>query len=203
VSSTLAGFSPGGFDLDLGRNFLGGGGSSIPYDWNQIFQTGIDAGSGFAGFSPGGFDLNLGRNFLGGGGSSIPSFQTGIDAGSGSAGSSGVAGKFKGLFDGLFNNDTTKAVGVASMVGNFGLEAANRYNQSAEVQARNNQIALGDDFLDQYNAAKLKQGLAINPEQRQRNLMGVIPELANSISSSTGSPDSGFQSAARAARLLA
>ena len=60
-----------------------------------------------------------------------------------------------------------------------------------------------DDFRDQYNAAKLKQDLAINPEQRQRNLMGVIPELANSIAYSTGSPDSGFQSAARAARLLA
>jgi hypothetical protein len=149
------------------------------------------------------FDLNKSFTEYKWRGIDVPSFGTGVDAGGGFAGSSGVAGKFKGLFDGLFNNDTTKAVGVASMVGNFGLEAANRYNRSAEVQARNNQIALGDDFLDQYNAAKLKQGLAINPEQRQRNLMGVIPELANSISYSTGSPDSGFQSAARAARLLA
>ena len=158
-------------------------------------------GQASAGFNPGGFDLN--KNFFGGGGSSIPSFQTGVDAGGGFAGSSGVAGKFQGLFDGLFNNDTTNAVGVASMVGNFGLEAANRYARSADIGARNNQIALADDFLDQYNAAKLKQGLAISPEERQRNLMGVIPQLANSIAYTTGSPDSGFQSAARAARLLA
>ena len=163
----------------------------------MVFQLGQAA----AGFNPGDFDLN--KNFFGGGGSSIPSFQTGVDAGGGFAGSSGVAGKFKGLFDGLFNNDTTQAIGVASTLGNFGLEAANRYNEASRVAALNTQTAIGDDFLDQYNAAKLAQDLAINPAQRQRNLMGVIPQLANSIAYSTGSPDSGFQSAARAARLLA
>ena len=163
----------------------------------MVFQLGQAA----TGFNPGDFDLN--KNFFGGGGSNIPSFQTGINAGGGLAGSSGVAGKFKSLFDGLFNNDTTQAIGVASTLGNFGLEAANRYNEAARVAALNNQTAIGDDFLDQYNAAKLKQDLAINPAQRQRNLMGVIPQLANSIAYSTGSPDSGFQSAARAARLLA
>ena len=164
-------------------------------------------------FAPSGFDLNksftepLSQAFttykFDGGRSSIPSFQTGVDAGGGFAGSSGVAGKFQGLFDGLFNNDTAGALGIASVLGNYGIQAANNYNRAAEVAALNNQIAIEDDFRDQYNAAKLKQDLAINPEQRQRNLMGVIPELANSIAYSTGSPDSGFQSAARAARLLA
>ena len=153
-------------------------------------------------FGSSGFDLN--KDFFGGGGSSIPFFQTGVDAGGGFAGSSEVAGKFKGFFDGLFNNNNTAGpLSVASVLGNFGTEAANRYTQAAEVAALNNQRAIDDDFRDQYNAAKLTQDLAINPQQRQRNLMGVIPQLANSIAYSTGSPDSGFQSAARAARLLA
>jgi len=163
---------------------------------------------GFTGnFGSSGFDLN--KSFLGDAGVAIPSFQTGVDAGGGFAGSSGGGGflnKLGGLagkFSGFFNNDTAGPLGVASVLGNYGTEAANRYNQGAEVAARNNQIALADDFLDQYNAAKLKQDLAINPEQRQKYLMGVIPQLANSIAYSTGSPDSGFQSAARAARLLA
>jgi hypothetical protein len=158
-----------------------------------------------AGFNPGDFDLNKSfteYKF------DVPSFGTGVDAGGGFAGSSGVAGKFKGLFDGLFGGDDDdatfgQALGLATLRGNLGIEAANRYNQAAEVATLNNQIALADDFLDQYNAAKLKQDLAINPEERQRNLMGVIPQLANSIAYTTGSPDSGFQSAARAARLLA
>jgi hypothetical protein len=158
-----------------------------------------------AGFNPGDFDLNKSfteYKF------DVPSFGTGVDAGGGFAGSSGVAGKFKGLFDGLFGGDDDdvtfgQALGLATLQGNLGIEAANRYNQGAEVATLNNQIALADDFLDQYNAAKLKQDLAINPEERQRNLMGVIPQLANSIAYTTGSPDSGFQSAARAARLLA
>jgi hypothetical protein len=55
-----------------------------------------------AGFNPGDFDLNKSfteYKF------DVPSFGTGVDAGGGFAGSSGVAGKFKGLFDGLFGGD--------------------------------------------------------------------------------------------------
>ena len=177
-----AGFNPG--DFDLNKNFLYGGGYSIPsflkFPEANSFQTGIDAGGGFAGSSGGGGFLNKLGSFL-----------------------DEKNGQSPDLFQKLLNNDGTQALGIASVLGNYGTEAANRYNRGAEVAALNNQIAIEDDFRDQYNAAKLKQDLAINPEQRQKNLMGVIPELANSIAYSTGSPDSGFQSAARAARLLA
>ena len=156
----------------------------------------FNLGQAAAGFKPGAFGSNA----------DLGAFNLGSAATEGFGGNSAKGGFLSGLagrFADFFNNDTTQAIGVASTLGNFGLEAANRYNEASRVAALNTQTAIGDDFLDQYNAAKLAQDLAINPAQRQRNLMGVIPQLANSIAYSTGSPDSGFQSAARAARLLA
>lgn len=161
------------------------------------------------GFNSGAFDLGAFSAGLAPGGNSagaVP-FQIGVDAGGGFGNpSSGIAGKFNGLFNninGLFNDSTVGSLGVANTLGNYGIQAANNYNAGARVAALNNQTFLDDDFRDQYNAAKLKQNLAINPEQRQKNLMGLIPELTNSIAYTTGSPDSGFQSAARLARFLA
>lgn len=169
-------------------------------------------------FGAGAFDLGaFSKGFLPGGNSAglvepaVP-FQTGVDAGGGFANpSSGIAGKFNGLFNninGLFNNDllnssTVGSLSVANTLGGYGIQAANNYREAAKEAALNNQTNLDDDFRDQYNAAKLKQNLAINPEQRQKNLMGVIPQFANSITSTTGSPTSGIQSAARLTRLLA
>jgi hypothetical protein len=162
----------------------------------------FNLGQAAAGFNPGSTIGSFGSN------ASSGAFDIGLNAASGfgqpNSGGGGFLNGLAGRLAGLFNdNGTAGPLGVAGMLGNYGIQAANNYNRGAEVAARNNQISLSDDFLDQYNAAKLKQGLAINPEQRQKNLMGVIPQLANNIAYSTGSPDSGFQSAARVARLLA
>jgi len=161
------------------------------------------------GFDSGAFDLGAFSAGLAPGGNSagaVP-FQIGVEAGGGFANpSSGIAGKFNGLFNninGLFNDSTVGSLGVANTLGNLGIQAANNYNEGARVATRNTQTFLDDDFRDQYNAAKLKQNLAINPEQRQKNLMGLIPEFANNIAYTTSSPDSGLQAAARLTRFLA
>jgi hypothetical protein len=157
-------------------------------------------------FNSGAFDLGAAAGQFTPGGA-LDNFQTGIDLGGGFGGTSsnggflnGLAGRLGGLFN---NNGTGQALGIANTLGNYGIQAANINNQAARVGALNSQTFINDDFLDQFNAAKLKQGLDVSPEARQKNLMTVIPTLANSIGSITGSPESGFQAAARASRFLA
>ena len=166
----------------------------------------FNLGQAAAGFNPGGFDLN--KNFFGGGGSSIPSFQTGVDAGSGFAGSSGggVAGKFKGLFDGLFGGGddgvTGQALGLATLQGNLGIQAANINNMAAQVAAENAQNSLLTDFNLQRTAYKDKQQLAENRFGRQLNLMAVVPSAVTNATYNTKNPNVGAAMGAQLAGML-
>ena len=199
MSSTFAGFSPGGFDLNK---------SFTEYKFDvPSFGTGVDAG-GLTGFSPGGFDLDLGRytNFLGGGGSSIPSFQAGVDAGglTGLVGSSGVAGKFKGLFDGLFggDDDTRQALGIANTLGNYGIQAANINNMAAEVAAENAQNSLLTDYNLQRIGKGDRQRFNTNRLGRQENLMAVVPSAIANATYNTKNPNVGAAIGAQLAGML-
>ena len=166
-------------------------------------------GQSAAGFSPGGFDLNLGRNFFDGGGSSIPSFQTGVDAGglAGLVGSSGVAGKFKGLFDGLFGGDDDdvtfgQALGLATLQGNLGIEAANRNSQAAEVAALNAQNSLLTDYNLQRIGKGDRQRFNTNRLGRQENLMAVVPTAIANATYNTKNPNVGAAIGAQLAGML-
>lgn len=164
-------------------------------------------GQASAGFNPGGFDLN--KNFFGGGGSSIPSFQTGVDAGGGFAGSSGgggflngLAGKFGGLFSGDDDGVTGQALGLASLQGNLGIQAANINNMAAQVAAENAQNSLLTDFNLQRTAYKDKQQLAENRFGRQLNLMAVVPSAVTNATYNTKNPNVGAAMGAQLAGML-
>jgi len=166
--------------------------------------VGSTFGQAAAGFNPGGFDLN--KNFFGGGGPSIPSFQTGIDAGSGFAGSSGVAGKFSGLFSGLFGGDdddvTGQALGLATLQGNLGIQAANINSMAAQVAAENAQNSLLTDYNLQRIAKGDRQRFNTNRLGRQENLMAVVPQLVDNVTSSTKNPNVGAAMGAQLAGML-
>ena len=164
----------------------------------------FNLGQAAAGFNPGDFDLN--KNFFGGGGSSIPAFQIGVDAGSGFADSSGVAGKFKGLLNGLFGGDddgvTGQALGLATLQGNLGIQAANINNMAAQVAAENAQNSLLTDYNLQRIAKGDRQRFNTNRLGRQEQLMSVQPSLMNSVSYGTGNPNAGAFAGAQLAGMI-
>ena len=168
---------------------------------------GFTLGQAAAGFNPGGFDLN--KNFFGGGGSSIPSFQTGIDAGRGFAGSSGgggflngLAGKFGGLFGGDDDGVTGQALGLATLQGNLGIQAANINSMAAQVAAENAQNSLLTDYNLQRIAKGDRQRFNTNRLGRQENLMAVVPQLVDNVTSSTKNPNVGAAMGAQLAGML-
>ena len=157
-------------------------------------------------FNAGAFDLS--KNFFGGGGSSIPSFQTGIDAGSGFAGSSGGGGFLNGLagkFGGLFGDDdgvTGQALGLATLQGNLGIQAANINNMAAQVAAENAQNSLLTDYNLQRIAKGDRQRFNTNRLGRQEQLMALQPSLMNSVSYGTGNPNAGAFAGAQLAGMI-
>ena len=157
-------------------------------------------------FNAGAFDLN--KNFFGGGGSSIPSFQTGVDAGSGFAGSSGGGGFLNGLagkFGGLFGDDdgvTGQALGLATLQGNLGIQAANINSMAAQVAAENAQNSLLTDYNLQRIAKGDRQRFNTNRLGRQEQLMSLQPELMNSVSYGTGNPNAGAFAGAQLAGMI-
>jgi len=163
-------------------------------------------GQSAAGFNPGGFDLN--KSFteykFDGGRSPIPSFQTGIDAGSGFAGSSGVAGKFKGLFSGLFggDDDTRQALGIANTLGNYGIQAANINNMAAQVAAENAQNSLLTDYNLQRIGKGDRQRFNTNRLGMQENLMAVVPSAITNATYNTKNPNVGAAMGAQLAGML-
>lgn len=159
-------------------------------------------GQAATGFNPSAFDLD--KNFFVGGGSSIPSFQTGIDAGSGFAGSSGVAGKFKGLFSGLFggDDDTSQALGIANTLGNYGIQAANINSMAAQVAAENAQNSLLTDYNLQRIGKGDRQRFNTNRLGRQENLMAVVPGAISNATYVTKNPNVGAAMGAQLAGML-
>jgi hypothetical protein len=161
-------------------------------------------GQSAAGFNPGGFDLNKSfteYKF------DVPSFGTGVDAGGGFAGSSGVAGKFKGLFDGLFGGDDDdvtfgQALGLATLQGNLGIEAANRNSQAAEVAALNAQNSLLTDYNLQRIGKGDRQRFNTNRLGRQENLMAVVPSAIANATYNTNNPNVGAAMGAQLAGML-
>jgi hypothetical protein len=158
-------------------------------------------------FNAGAFDLN--KNFFGGGGSSIPSFQTGVDAGSGFAGSSGGGGFLNGLagkFGGLFGDDddgvTGQALGLATLQGNLGIQAANINSMAAQVAAENAQNSLLTDYNLQRIAKGDRQRFNTNRLGRQEQLMALQPSLMNSVSYGTGNPNAGAFAGAQLAGMI-
>jgi hypothetical protein len=157
-----------------------------------------------AGFNPGGFDLNKSfteYKF------DVPSFGTGVDAGGGFAGSSGVAGKFKGLFDGLFGGDDDdvtfgQALGLATLQGNLGIEAANINNMAAEVAALNAQNSLLTDYNLQRIGKGDRQRFNTNRLGRQENLMAVVPSAIANATYNTNNPNVGAAMGAQLAGML-
>ena len=163
---------------------------------------GFDLGQAATGFNPG--DFNLNKNFFGGGGSSIPAFQIGVDAGSGFAGSSGVAGKFKGLLSGLFgdNGSTGQALGIASTLGKYGIQAANINSMAAQVAAENAQNSLLTDFNLQRIGKGDRQRFNTNRLGRQENLMAVIPSAVTNTTYNTKNPNVGAAMGAQLTGML-
>jgi len=172
--------------------------------------VGSNFGQAAAGFNPGGFDLN--KNFFGGGGSSIPSFQTGIDAGSGFAGSSGgggflnklggLAGKFGGLFGGDDDGVTGQALGLATLQGNLGIQAANINSMAAQVAAENAQNSLLTDYNLQRIGKGDRQRFNTNRLGRQENLMAVVPSAITNATYNTKNPNVGAAMGAQLAGML-
>lgn len=163
-------------------------------------------GQAAAGFNPGGFDLN--KNFFGGGESSIPAYQIGVEAGSGFAGSSGGGGGFlnnlAGKFGGLFDDDnlTGQALGLATLQGNLGIQAANINSMAAQVAARNAQNSVLTDYNLQRIAKGDRQRFNTNRLGRQENLMAVVPQLVNSGTYSTKNPNVGAAMGAHLAGMI-
>jgi hypothetical protein len=158
-------------------------------------------GQAAAGFNPGAFDLNKSfteYKF------DVPSFGTGVDAGGGFAGSSGVAGKFKGLFDGLFggDDDTMQALGIANTLGNYGIQAANINNMAAEVAAENAQNSLLTDYNLQRIGKGDRQRFNTNRLGRQENLMAVVPSAIANATYNTNNPNVGAAMGAQLAGML-
>lgn len=156
-------------------------------------------------FNAGAFDLN--KDFFGGGGSSIPSFKTGVDAGSGFAGSSGGGGFLNGLagrFGGLFGDDdiTGQALGLATLQGNLGIQAANINNMAAQVAAENAQNSLLTDFNLQRIAKGDRQRFNTNRLGRQEKLMALQPSLMSNTTYTTGNPNAGAFAGAQLAGML-
>ncbi len=158
-------------------------------------------------FNAGAFDLS--KNFFGGGGSSIPSFQTGIDAGSGFAGSSGgggflngLAGKFGGLFGGDDDGVTGQALGLATLQGNLGIQAANINSMAAQVAAENAQNSLLTDYNLQRIAKGDRQRFNTNRLGRQENLMAVVPNVMDRTTGYTGNPNAGAFAGAQLAGMI-
>jgi len=155
----------------------------------------------------GAFDLS--KKIFGGGGSGIPSFQDGIDAG-GFAGSSGSGGGFlnklgglAGKFGGLFGDDDMgQALGLATLQGNLGIQAANINNMAAEVAAQNAQNSLLTDYNLQRIAKGDRQRFNTNRLGRQENLMSVVPQLVNNVTSSTKNPNVGAAMGAQLAGMI-
>lgn len=165
----------------------------------------FNLGQAAAGFNPGGFDLN--KNFFGGGGSSIPSFQTGVDAGGGFAGSSGGGGFLNGLagkFGGLFDDDgvTGQALGLATLQGNLGIQAANINNMAAQVAAENAQNSLLTDYNLQRIAKGDRQRFNTNRLGRQENLMAFVPGAVANATYNTKNPNVGAAMGAQLAGML-
>jgi len=158
-------------------------------------------------FNAGAFDLS--KNFFGGGGSSIPSFQTGIDAGSGFAGSSGGGGFLNGLpgkFGGLFGDDddgvTGQALGLATLQGNLGIQAANINSMAAQVAAENAQNSLLTDYNLQRIGKGDRQRFNTNRLGRQENLMAVVPGAISNATYVTKNPNVGAAMGAQLAGML-
>lgn len=185
----------------LGGNFASGGtSSSIPsfleFGETNPFQTGID----------------LSKSFLGDAGVDIPSFQTGVDAGGGFAGSSGgggflnklggLAGKFGGLFGGDDDGVTGQALGLATLQGNLGIQAANINSMAAQVAAENAQNSLLTDYNLQRIGKGDRQRFNTNRLGRQENLMAVVPQLVDNVTSSTKNPNVGAAMGAQLAGML-
>lgn len=154
-------------------------------------------------FNAGAFDLS--KNFFGGGGSSIPSFQTGIDAGSGFAGSSGGGGFLNGLagkFGGLFGGDEGQALGLATLQGNLGIQAANINSMAAQVAAENAQNSLLTDYNLQRIGKGDRQRFNTNRLGRQENLMAVVPGAISNATYNTKNPNVGAAMGAQLAGML-
>ena len=157
-------------------------------------------------FGAGAFDLGAtaGRFTPGG---ALDTFQTGVDAGGGFAGSSGgggflngLAGKFGGLFGG--DDDMGQALGLATLQGNLGIQAANINSMAAEVAAENAQNSLLTDYNLQRIAKGDRQRFNTNRLGRQENLMAAVPQLVNSVTYSTKNPNVGAAMGAQLAGMI-
>jgi hypothetical protein len=140
-------------------------------------------------------------------GVSLGDFQTGVDLGRGfgetksnSGFLSGLAGKFGGLFGG--DNTTGQALGLATLQGNLGIQAANISNMAAEVAAENAQNSLLTDYNLQRIAKGDRQRFNINRLGRQENLMAVVPQLVNNVTYSTKNPNVGAAMGAQLAGMI-
>ena len=165
-------------------------------------QTDFNPGA-FGLINPGTFDLNKSfteYKF------DVPSFGTGVDAGRGFTGSSGVAGKFKGLFSGLFGDDddgvTGQALGLATLQGNLGIQAANINSMASQVAAENAQNSLLTDYNLQRIAKGDSQRFNTNRLGRQENLMAVVPGAIANATYNTKNPNVGAAMGAQLAGML-
>lgn len=157
-------------------------------------------------FNSGAFDLGaIAGQFTPG--ASLGDFQTGVDLGGGFGGTSskggflsGLAGKFGGLFD---DDDITgQALGLATLQGNLGIQAANINNMAAGVAAENAQNSLLTDYNLQRIAKGDRQRFNTNRLGRQENLMAVVPQIANSVTYSTKNPNVGAAMGAQLAGMI-
>ena len=157
--------------------------------------------------------FDLGKIFSPGANSSnIPSFQDGIDAG-GFAGSSGGGGGFlnklgglAGKFGGLFGDDddgiTSKALGLATLQGTLGIQAANINNMAAEVAAQNAQNSLLTDYNLQRIGKGDRQRFNTNRLARQENLMAQVPSMISNTTYNTKNPNVGAAMGAQLAGMI-
>jgi len=155
-------------------------------------------------FGAGAFDLgaSAGRFTPGG---ALDTFQTGVDAGGGFAKpSSGIAGKFGNLLSGLFGGDNTtgQALGLATLQGNLGIQAANISNMAAEVAAENAQNSLLTDYNLQRIGKGERQRFNTNRLGRQENLMAAVPQLVNNVAYATKNPNVGAAMGAQLAGMI-
>jgi len=186
-------FGAGAFDLGE----FAPGGSLFEKSFLGDFQTGVDAGA---------FDLGAAAGqFIPGG--SLGNFQTGVDLGSGFGGAksnsgflSGLAGKFGGLFGG--DDGMGQALGLATLQGNLGIQAANISNMAAEVAAENAQNSLLTDYNLQRIAKGDKQRFNTNRLGRQENLMAVVPQLVSNVTTATKNPNVGAAMGAQLAGMI-
>jgi hypothetical protein len=114
----------------------------------------------------------------------------------------GLAGKFGGLFGDDDDGVTGQALGLATLQGNLGIQAANINSMAAQVAAENAQNSLLTDYNLQRIAKGDRQRFNTNRLGRQEQLMALQPSLMNSVSYGTGNPNAGAFAGAQLAGMI-